>query len=113
MTIHDPVIHIQFGPSHIVLVGTPEEYSIRSNNDEFTKIAKYAARNPTLVRYGNKKDNTYLTGNKTMEELFLSLVSILPGQAVVIQAPFDVAEKFWDKEPETMVMNENPYITRS
>ena len=110
MTIHDPVIQIQFGPSSIVLVGTPEEYSIRSNNEEFTKIAKYAIRNPTIVRYGNKKDNTYITDNKTMEGLFLALVSILPSQALVIQAPEGLVEKFWDKKPEIIVINENPSL---
>ena len=97
MTVNDPMIHVSFGPSEVALVGTPEEYAIRSNNEEFTRWVRYVAKHPTLVEYGNKPMNKYYTGNSTMEELFLSVVSVIPGQATVLKAPEGLAEKFWDK----------------
>lgn len=98
MTVNDSIIHVRFGPSEVVLAGSPEEYSVRSNNPELQRIVKYFLKNPTPVKYGNKEFNTYMTGNKTFKQLFLSVVSAIPGQAFIVKAPDGLAERFWDEE---------------
>ena len=98
MTVPDPIIHVKFGPSEVVLAGTPDEYVVRSNNDIFTKMVKDAIKTPSFVVYGNKEHNVYVTGDSTMEKLFLSVISALPGQAIVVKAPEGVYERFWDEQ---------------
>lgn len=106
MTKNDPIIHVEFGPSEVVLIGTPDEYVVRSNNDIFTKMVKDAIKTPSFVEYGNKEHNVYVTGDSTMEKLFLSVVSALPGQAIVVEAPDGIYERFWDEEDYFEVLAE-------
>lgn len=106
MTKNDPIIHVKFGTSEVVLAGTPDEYVVRSNNDIFTKMVKDAIKNPSFVEYGNKEHNVYVTGGTTMEKLFLSVVSALPGQAIVAEAPDGIYERFWDEEDYFEVLAE-------
>lgn len=107
MTVNDPIIHVAFGPSEIVLAGIPEEYLIRGNDGTLTDLAKEAAAHPKVVRYGNMENNLYLTGNHSMEELFLAVVSPIPKQAEVLKAPQGLYERFWTGEE-----NEPIFVTR-
>jgi len=113
MTVKDPIIHVRFGNSEIVLAGTPDEYAIRSNNKELTKIVKSAIKNPVPVKYGNRGNNIYATGRETMEQLFLSVVSIMPEQAIIIESPDSVdVDKFWvnEKLPNVVIEIDNGIV---
>lgn len=115
MTVKDPIIHIRFGNSEIVLAGTPDEYAVRSNNNELTKLVKSAIKTPALVKYGNRENNIYATGGRTMEQLFLSVVSVMPEQAIIIEVPDSVdVDKFWvdEKLPNIVIEIDNGIVYR-
>lgn len=112
MTIKDPIIHLKFGKSEIAVTGTADDYAIRSNNKEFTKIVKQRIKHSVSVRYGDLNDNVYMTGDSSIEQLFISLVSLSPDHVIIIEDSESIDKNFWKnnnlkkEEDQKMLLND-------
>lgn len=93
MTVQDPTIIVNIDEELVVLIGTPEDFTIQSHNPEFVKAAKAnMERIKQVPLIPGQPRKTFPTGKSTYLELAASIIAINPGQAIIETAPAEVLD---------------------
>jgi hypothetical protein len=94
MTVQDPQIVVEINNERIVLVGTPEDFVLQSDNKEYLKTVKESMDRPRSVPLIHGMPYAlFQTGRSTFLELTASLVSANAGQAIILDAPDEVTDE--------------------
>lgn len=97
MTVKDPTIIVTVANEVIVFVGTPETHVLQSDNKEYVKTVK---RNMEHVEYvplvQGMPYKVFPTGKDSFLEITAAMVSVNPGQALIVEAPADVLKALND-----------------
>lgn len=93
MTVQDPAIIVNIDEELVVLIGTPDNFTIQSHNPELVKAAKAnMERIKQVPLIPGQPHKTFPTGKGTYLQLVASIAAINPGIAIIEAAPAEVTE---------------------
>lgn len=97
MTVKDPTIIVTVNNEVIVFVGTPESYVLQSDNKEYVKTVKHHMEHVEHVPLiQGMPYELFPTGKNSFLEVTAAMVSVNPGQALIVEAPEEVLKALND-----------------